>query len=145
MLMIWLLKTNFCMNFRPIFNRCSLMTVDKKKSLKRIHTFIFGTFSPKSSILLFRQERYDANVQLFMWPIYRLYSPGIWVSHVFFYETLECRKYLRLNSSAIWRKRGILMTLNRNPKTCRSNKEHWVKLNNLVWRRHPGQRYQTLW
>lgn len=55
------------MNFRPIFNRCSLMTVDKKKkSVERIHTFIFGTFSPKSSILLFRKERYDANVQLFM-------------------------------------------------------------------------------
>lgn len=89
------------MNFRPIFNRCSLMTVDKKKKcFKRIHTFIFSTFSPKSSILLFRQERYDANVQLFIWPIYRLIVLA-YGCHMFFYETLECRKYLRLNSSAI--------------------------------------------
>lgn len=144
MLMIWLLKTNFCMNFRPILNRCSLMTVDKKKVLRE---------SILLSLALFHQNHpsysFGKNDTMLMCNFscdqYSAFIVLAYGCHMFFYETLECRKYLRLNSSAIWRKRGILMTLNRNPKTCRSNKEHWVKLNNLVWRRHPGQRYQTLW
>lgn len=88
------------MNFRPIFNRCSLMTVDIKKSVKRIHTFIFSTFHQNHPSYSFGKN--DTMLMCnFSYGQYTAFIVLAYGCHMFFYETLECRKYLRLNSSAI--------------------------------------------
>lgn len=92
------------MNFRPIFNRCSLMTVDKKKKKKKVlresillslalfhQNHLSYSFGKNDTMLMcnFSCDQYTAFIVL------------AYGCHMFLYETLECRKYLRLNSSAI--------------------------------------------